>query len=99
MAFSNIKLLYSLSLLFYMVKEIIIYSTKTCPYCTKVKEWMKKHNIYYTELDITDNEEAADKMISESKQMGVPVIKISEKGAIKRIIVGYDIEALEKEFK
>ncbi len=73
---------------------IKIYTTPTCPWCKKTKEFLKQKKIAYTELDVTSNEKARDEMVKKSKQMGVPVLDIDGK-----IIVGFDQAAIEKALK
>lgn len=73
---------------------IKIYTTPTCPWCKKTKEFLKQKKIAYTELDVTSNEKARDEMVKKSKQMGVPVLDIDGK-----IIVGFDQGAIEKALK
>lgn len=68
-----------------------IYTTKTCPWCKKTKEFLKEKKIKYTEVDVSSNQKAAQEMIKKSKQMGVPVLYINGK-----IIVGFDPEAIKK---
>jgi len=73
---------------------IKIYTTPTCPWCKKTKEFFKEHNIEYEELDVAGNQETAKEMIDKSGQMGVPVVDIDGE-----IIVGYDIDRLKKSLK
>jgi len=71
-----------------------IYTTPTCPWCHKAKEWMKEKKIKYTEYNVSKDEKARKRMIENSKQMGVPVLEIG-----KEIIVGFDPKAIEKALK
>jgi glutaredoxin-like YruB-family protein len=68
-----------------------IYTTPTCSWCKKTKEFLKSKKIKYTELDVSEDETAAQEMVKKSGQMGVPVLDIDGK-----IIVGYDPEAILK---
>lgn len=68
-----------------------IYTTPTCPWCKKTKEFLKGKKIKYTEIDVSEEENAAQEMVKKSGQMGVPVLDIDGK-----IIVGYDPEAILK---
>ena len=70
---------------------IKIYSTPTCPYCTKAKEFLKEKGIKFEDIDVSSNQDAAKEMIEKSGQMGVPVIDIDGK-----IIVGFDQAKLEE---
>ena len=71
-----------------------VYSTKTCIWCGKVREFLKEKGIKFTEVDVGSDHEARHEMIHKSHQMGVPVTDINGK-----IIVGYDEEALKKSLK
>lgn len=71
-----------------------IYTTPTCPWCKKAKEFLKKKKISFTELNVTTDEKARDEMIKKSKQMGVPVLDIDGK-----IVVGFDQPEIEKFLK
>ncbi len=74
--------------------NVKIYSTPTCPWCKKTKEFFKENNVEYEEIDVASNQEAQKEMIDKSGQMGVPVIDIDGE-----IIVGYDVEKLKKALK
>ena len=65
--------------------NIIIYSTPTCPFCKKAKDFFSEHNVEYTEIDVSANEQKAEEMIQKSGQMAVPVIDVDGE-----IIVGFD---------
>ena len=80
------------------MKSVIVYSTPTCSYCKKLKEWFRDKNIPFEDINVADNEKAAKKMVEESGQFGVPVWKVVEDGKVKRIAIGYDINELEEEF-
>jgi glutaredoxin 3 len=67
------------------MKNITIYSTPTCHFCQMAKEYMKTHNIAYTEYNVASDLERRKEMIDKSGQMGVPVIDIEGK-----IIIGFD---------
>ena len=56
--------------------SVIVYSTKTCPYCVMAKKYFSDMGVEYKDLDVGVNREAAREMIMKSGQMGVPVIDI-----------------------
>ena len=76
----------------YMAKKIIVYSTPTCPYCVKAKEFLKNNNIEFENIDVSANQDKAQEMIGKSGQMSVPVLDIDGK-----IIIGFDKAAINKE--
>ncbi len=73
---------------------IKIYTTPTCPWCKKTKEFLKENKIKFKEIDVASDKKAAKEMIEKSGQMGVPVIEID-----KQLIVGFDEDKLKKALK
>ena len=71
--------------------KVKVYSTSTCPWCHKAKEFLKAKGIKFEDINVGVNQKAANEMVEKSGQMGVPVIDIDGK-----IIVGFDKEELEK---
>ncbi len=59
-----------------MDKKVTIYSTPTCVYCKMAKEFFKKNNVEYTELDVASDMKAREDMMNKTHQLGVPVIDI-----------------------
>jgi len=73
-----------------MNKEVKVYSTPTCPWCIRIKQFLKDNNITFEDIDVSDNQQAAEEMVQKSGQMGVPVLDISGE-----IIVGFDKERIK----
>lgn len=65
--------------------NIKIYSTPTCPYCVKVKEYLDGKGIVYENFDVSRDRIKADEMAMKSGQRGVPVLDID--GVI---VIGFD---------
>lgn len=74
-----------------MHKNVKIYSTPTCFYCQKTKEFLSKNNIKYEEVNVAVDMKAREEMVQKSHQLGVPVIEIGHE-----ILVGFDRVALER---
>lgn len=74
-----------------MAKSVKVYSTSTCPYCVMAKDFLRKNNIPFENMDVGINPQAAQGMIDKSGQMGVPVLDIDG-----QIIVGFDKDAISK---
>ena len=70
---------------------IKVYTTNTCPWCAKVKNYLKSENIEFEELNVQDDMVAREEMIKKSNQMGVPVLDINN-----NIIIGFDKPAILK---
>lgn len=72
-----------------MSKQVKIYTTPTCPYCIRTKEFLQEKNIEFENIDVSKDPSKADEMVKKSGQMGVPVLDIEGK-----IVVGFDKEAI-----
>lgn len=73
-----------------MVKSVRIYSTATCPYCIRAKQFLKDNNVAFEDIDVSLNQAASEEMVQKSGQMGVPVLDIEG-----TIIVGFDKERIK----
>ncbi len=71
--------------------KVRVFSTPMCPYCVTLKEFLRKYNIEFEDIDVSQNKTFLDEMIKKSGQMGVPVIEIDE-----QIVVGFDKEKICK---
>lgn len=71
--------------------KVTIYSTPTCVYCKLEKEFLREHNIAFTEINVAEDTQAAQQMIMKSGQSGVPVTEVDGK-----MVLGFDKPALKK---
>jgi len=71
-------------------KKVTVYSTPTCPYCKRAKDYLSRKGVVYTDINVAENREAAQEMIRKSGQMGVPVITIDE-----QVVVGFNQALLD----
>jgi len=74
-----------------MAKNVKVYSTPTCPYCIRVKQFLKESAVNFNDIDVSSDQDAAQEMIKRSGQMGVPVVDIDGE-----LIVGFDKEKIKK---
>jgi len=70
--------------------KVKVYSTPVCPWCHRVKDFLKERNVEFDDIDVSGDKEATNEMIAKSGQTGVPVIDVDGK-----IIVGFDQDAIE----
>ena len=68
-----------------------VYSTNSCPWCVKAKQYLKSKNVEFEDLNVHTDMVAREDMLKKSKQMGVPVLDING-----TIIVGFDKNAIDK---
>jgi glutaredoxin 3 len=70
---------------------ISIYTTPSCGYCVKAKDYFRANKVPFSEFNVATDRRRADEMVKKSGQMGVPVIEINGK-----IIVGFNQPEIEK---
>ena len=73
-------------------KKVVVYSTPTCPYCKRAKDYLSRKEIPYTDINVAEDREKAKEMMQKSGQMGVPVIIIDD----NEIVVGFNQALLDK---
>jgi len=66
-------------------KNVTVYSTPTCSWCNTLKAHLRKHGIYYTDIDVSADPSLAEELVRKSGQQGVPQTEIDGE-----IIVGFD---------
>lgn len=74
--------------------KVTIYTTPSCVYCRMAKDFFKKNNVEYSELNVVNDEKAREDMIKKSRQLGVPVIDVDGE-----IFIGFDQSGLKKALK
>ena len=74
-----------------MTVDIQVFSTPTCPYCTKVKQWLDENNYEYEDHNVAEDKDKAREMIKETGQKGVPQVFVGDEA-----IVGYRPEKIEE---
>ena len=67
-----------------------VYSTNSCPWCVKAKQYLKSKNVNYSEINVSEDMEGRREMVNISGQMGVPVLNIDGS-----VIVGFDKAAID----
>jgi glutaredoxin-like YruB-family protein len=72
-------------------KNVTVYSTPTCSWCNTLKEWLKKNNIFYTDVDVSRDQGAAEALVRRSGQQGVPQTEING-----QIVVGFNQPELKR---
>ena len=70
---------------------IKVYTTNSCPWCVKAKNYLKAKGFEYEEVNVQTDLEGRKEMLSKSNQMGVPVLDINGS-----IIVGFDKPAIDE---
>lgn len=71
--------------------QVLVYTTPTCPWCTRVKGYLRDQHVAFKELDVAHNAKAASRLASRTGQMGVPVVERAG-----RFVVGFDRGRLDE---
>jgi glutaredoxin-like YruB-family protein len=71
-------------------KEVKVYSTPTCPWCKKAKQFLDANKVTYQDFNVAQDRVARDEMVKKSSQTAVPVIIIDGE-----IVVGFNEPALK----
>lgn len=71
------------------MEQIDVYTTPTCPWCGKVKEFLREKGAKYSEIDVAADPSGARKLVELTGQRSVPVTVKKD-----QIVVGYDPEQL-----
>lgn len=76
--------------------KITIYTTKSCPVCKQLTEYLDTKKVEYINVDVEENYEGQKELIIKAKQsdmsiQGVPVIDLNGK-----LVMGFDKDLIEK---
>ena len=66
-------------------KQVNVYTTPTCSWCTTLKTYLDQNQIRYREINVAADTAAAEAMVGKSGQQGVPQTEING-----QMIVGFD---------
>lgn len=72
-------------------KKVIVFSTKTCSWCRKLKDYLRQNQIRYKDIDVGKDSNAARDMMRKSGQQGVPQMWIDG-----RPVVGFDKSKIDR---
>ena len=59
--------------------KVVLYTSPTCTYCHLVKIFLKKNNVEFEEVDISESEEKRKELVEKTGLTGVPVTLVGEK--------------------
>lgn len=76
--------------------KVKIYSTRTCPYCHMLKEYLKSKDVKFEESLIDTDIEEAKKSMDTCGSMGVPCTHITLDDGTEEQILGFDRAKIDK---
>jgi len=77
-----------------MVKDITIYTSNNCAYCGMVKQYLGIKGRSFSEINIEEQPEKQEEMISMTGQNRVPVTVVTMQDGSQDVTVGYNVSKL-----
>jgi glutaredoxin 3 len=77
-----------------MVKDITIFTTDTCAYCSNVKTYLKAKGVGYNEINLDQEPEKRAEAHRISGALTVPVTVITRTDDSQEVIVGFNLAKL-----
>ena len=74
--------------------KVKVYSTPTCPWCVKTKEFLTENKVEYEDINVAADQKSAQEMLTKSGQMAVPATDTNAER-----LVGFDKKRLKKALK
>lgn len=74
-----------------LTDAITVYSTPTCPWCHRAKDFLRKQGVAFRDVDVSVDRQAGQAIARRTGQMGVPVIADAQEA-----IVGFDVPRLQR---
>jgi len=67
------------------MKKVKVFSTPTCPYCHMAKDYLTDKKVSFEDIDVSQDQQQAQKMVERSGEMGVPQLWIDD-----QIVIGFN---------
>ncbi|BAQ09729.1 glutaredoxin domain-containing protein [Sporosarcina sp. FSL W7-1349] len=77
-----------------MANVATVYTTSTCPYCTMMTNYLREQNIPFKEVNVQVDQEAGQRLVETTGQMGVPQTELNGKW-----ILGFDPAGIQQALK
>ena len=72
-------------------RRVTVYTTQSCPWCTRVKQYLREHRIAFREVDVSRDPDEARRLTARTGQMGVPQTDIDG-----QFVIGFDQSKLDR---
>ncbi len=71
--------------------RVILYTTPSCPWCNRLKQYLKSLKIKYHDIDVSKDPKIAEELVKRTGQTGVPQAEINGK-----MVVGFDKPKIDR---
>lgn len=72
-------------------KSVTVYTTPGCSWCTRLKSYLQKNGIHYSEVNVAADQSVAEELVRRTGQQGVPQTDIGGEW-----IVGFDQKRIDQ---
>ena len=76
------------------MKKIIVYTLPYCGHCKALKAFLSRKNIEFEDINVDENNNAAEEIIGKTGQSGFPVVDIGGE-----LIIGFDEKEMEEKLR
>lgn len=77
-----------------MAKDITIFTTNTCSYCSMVKRWLASKGLNYQEVNLEEHPERQAEVLQMSGALTVPVTIVTKHDDSREVIIGFNLQKL-----
>lgn len=77
-----------------MPKNITIFTTNTCGYCSMVKKWLGSKGLSYEEVNLDTDPARQQEAFDLSGQLTVPITVVTKEDDSREVVVGYNLSQL-----
>jgi len=74
-----------------MNPNIVVFSTPTCAWCRKIKDYLKQKGLKFKDIDVSKDAVALRDMIRKTGQQGVPQLWVNNVP-----VVGFDRDKIDR---
>ncbi len=71
--------------------RIVLYTTPSCPWCNRLKQYLKSLNLRYHDIDVSKDPKIAEELVRRTGQTGVPQAEING-----QMVVGFDKPKIDR---
>lgn len=79
--------------------DVTVYTTNHCSFCVMLKDWLTQIDVPFTEINVEEDQEAAERMVAMSGQMAVPFTTVQGEDGQVNGVLGFDRPTLAALFK
>ena len=77
-----------------MAKDVTIFTTNTCSYCSMVKRYLDMKGQSYKVVNLDEHPERREEALKVSGAMTVPITVVTKQDDSQELIVGYNLQRL-----